>query len=87
MGDTLQVATESRLVQLEPERVGRHIFEPVRLIDDDVLGLRQERSAHPRVLKQERVVDDDDAGVRGSLARTLQIAVHAGRPLAAPLVT
>ena len=48
--DPLQIATEARLVELESEGVCRHVFEPMRLVDDDVLGLRQQRAAHPRVL-------------------------------------
>src|SRR5882672_10384151 len=87
MRDALYIAAESGLVELETERVGRHVLEPVRLVDHDVFRLRKERASHPRVLEQERVIDDDDAGVGGSLARALQIAVHAGAALATPLIT
>ena len=85
--DALEVAAKTWLVELEAERVGRDVLEPVRFVDDDVLGLWKERASHPRVLQQERVIDDDDAGVGGSLARALQVAVHSGTALASPLVT
>src|SRR5205814_9062085 len=87
MRDALHVTTESRLVELEVERVDSHIFEPVRLIDDDVLCLRKKCASHPRVLQEQRVIDDDDAGDRGSLPRPLQVAVHPGAALTTPLVT
>jgi hypothetical protein len=48
--------------------------------------LRQERAAHPRVLQEERVIHDDDPRVGCGIARALQVAVHDGRSLAAPLV-
>src|SRR6266850_6892426 len=86
MRDALHVAAESGLVELETERVGSHVLEPVRLVDHDVFSLWKQRASHPRVLQQERVIDDDDAGVGRGLARALQIAVHAGRALASPLI-
>ena len=86
MRDALQVAAQAGLVQLEPEGIGRDIFESVRLVDHDMVGLRQKRPAHPRVLQQERVVHDNDSGVGRGFPRALQIAVHARRPLAPALV-
>src|SRR5207245_5049269 len=86
MRDALEIPTQARLVQLESERVGRDILESVRLVDDEVFGLRQEGAAHSSILQEKRVVHDDDPGVRGRLTRPLQVAVRPGGPLAAPLV-
>jgi len=60
-----------RLGEFEAERVGRDVLETVRLVDHDMLGLRKERAPHTRVLQKKRVVDDDDARVRGGFARPL----------------
>ena len=86
MRDALEVAAKTWLVELEAERVGRDVLEPVRFVDDNVLGLRQERAVHARVLQEQGVVHDDDRGVCRGVARALQIAVHARHALAATLV-
>ena len=46
----------------------------MRLVDDEVVRLGQQRAAHARVLQQQRVVRHDDARARRRFARALQIA-------------
>ena len=86
MRHTLQIAAQARLVELESKYVGCDVLESVRLVDDEVLGLRQEGATHSGILQEKRVVHDDDPGVDGGLARALQVAVRPRGPLAAPLV-
>ena len=72
--DAIERAAHGVRIERQPEGVGRDLLETMRLVHHQVLGRRQQRAVHARVLQQERVVRDDDARSRCGLARALQVA-------------
>ena len=56
------------------EVLGRHVFNVLRLVEDDLLVLRQHRRVEPELGEHQRVVGDDDVRAQALRARVLEEA-------------
>ena len=79
-----QTAAQAGFVHSEAQAVCGGFFEVVRLVDDDVVVVRHHPIVGYGVGDEQRVVDDDDVGRFGCLAR-LEERARAGHLGAAPV--
>ncbi len=72
--DSVQRVNRDAEAETRAELVGGNVFDVVRLIDDQVVELRDRAAARGEVGEKQGVVDHQDVGRLGGLARTEQEA-------------